>query len=38
MASDGISGLYRRGIAELEGIGVAAMTSDEIAAALSGPG
>ena len=38
MASDGISGLYERGIAELEGIGVAVMTSEEIAAALSGPG
>ena len=35
LAGDGVSGLYERGVAELEGIGVAVMTSDEIAAALS---
>jgi len=35
VATDAVSGLYERGSTELEGVGVALMSSDEIVAALS---
>jgi nicotinamidase-related amidase len=37
LATDAISGLYDRGRAELEGIGVALMRADELAAAVGSP-